>query len=557
MRPSLIRRYRQIAGILARHGLGAVAAGIGLAGGRRPGQAQEAPALDHDPRELGVRLRRVLEDLGPTFVKLGQVLSTRADLLPPGIVRELSRLQDQVAPFPFERAAAEIQRELGRPPGEVFAELDPEPLAAASIGQVHAARLHDGTGVVVKVQRPGARATIEADLEVLRRLADLAERRSPWAGLYPFRELAEEAARNLLAELDYEREAENAERLGDLLSGHPYLRVPRVYPEWSSPRLLVLERLHGAKLSQVLDEPAGTLDLDRRAVARQVAAGTLEQILIHGFFHADPHPGNLLLMPGGRIGLLDFGIVGSLSEADLARLRRLVLAVVRQDGEAAVAAVMSLVDVSPETDLPALQRDLDEARRRIVRRSLRHVDMAEVVGTGFNILRRHRVRVPVNLSLVGKTLITLEGVVSRLDPDASVIELAEPVGRELARRQLRPDALVRQVREWTDLYGGPLLELPALLRELMAAARAGRPLVQVSLGEIEELRRALSRLANRLAFSVLLLALSILLGSVMVAQALSGRAAPDWGSALVQGGVAVLAVAVTLLLWAIYRSGRL
>src|SRR5690606_34709954 len=164
---------------------------------------------------------------------------------------ELSRLQDQVAPFPFAEAEAEIQRELGRPIQEVFAHLDPEPLAAASIGQVHAARLLDGSEVVVKGQRPGARALIEADLEVLRGLAELAERRGPWAGLYPFRELADEVARTLLAELDYEREAENAERLGDLLNGHRYLRVPRVAVEWCSPRLLVLERLHGTKLSQV------------------------------------------------------------------------------------------------------------------------------------------------------------------------------------------------------------------------------------------------------------------------------------------------------------------
>ncbi|MFO7246977.1 MAG: AarF/ABC1/UbiB kinase family protein [Thermaerobacter sp.] len=553
MRLHLLRRYRQIAGVLARHGLGAVAAGIGLP---RPGGPAAEPAdLDRDPRRLGLRLRRALEDLGPTFVKLGQVLSTRADLLPPGIIRELSRLQDQVAPFPFAEAEAEIQRELGRPIQEVFAHLDPEPLAAASIGQVHAARLLDGSEVVVKVQRPGARALIEADLEVLRGLAELAERRGPWAGLYPFRELADEVARTLLAELDYEREAENAERLGDLLSGHRYLRVPRVAVEWCSPRLLVLERLHGTKLSQVLDEPGGAVD--RRAVARQVAAGTLEQILIHGFFHADPHPGNLLLLPDGRIGLLDFGIVGALSEADLARLRRVVLALVRRDGEAAAAAVMSLVQVSPDTDVQALRRDLDEARRRVVRRSLRHVDVAEVVGIGFDILRRHRVRVPPDLSLVGKTLITLEGVVSRLDPDASVIELAEPVARELIRLQLRPGEVLRQFREWTDLYGAPLAELPGLLRDLSAAVRSGRPLLRVSLDHDDRPHRDLSRLANRLAFSILLLALSILLGSVMLAQALSGRADPNLGSLLVHAGAVVVAGAVLLLLGAIYRSGRL
>ncbi|HEX6989373.1 MAG TPA: AarF/ABC1/UbiB kinase family protein [Bacillota bacterium] len=555
MRPRRIRRYRQIAGILARHGLGAAAAQIGLSGSGRSGRAAGDPGLEEDPRALGVRLRRVLEDLGPTFVKLGQVLSTRADLLPPGIVRELSRLQDQVPPFPFEQVVAEIRRELGEAPERVFAHLDPEPLAAASIGQVHAARLHDGTDVVVKVQRPGARGVIEADLEVLRGLADLAERRSPWAGLYPFRELADEVARTLLAELDYEREAENAERLGDLLHGHAHLRLPRVYARWTTRRLLVLERLHGTKLSEVLDDPSATVD--RRALARRVAAGSLEQILVHGFFHADPHPGNLLLLPDGRIGLLDFGIVGTLSEADRARLRRLVLAILRRDAEAATVAALALVRIPPDADVDALQRDLDEARRRIVRRSLRDVDLGEVVGTGFDILRRHRVRVPVNLSLVGKTLITLEGVVSRLDPDVSVVELAEPVGRALLRRQLRPGAVLRQLRELTDVYGGPLLELPGLLRELLADARAGRPLVRLSLGEVEDLRRALSRLANRLAFSVLLLAMSILLGSVMVAQALAGRGALDWGSTLVQGGVVVLALAVTLLLWAIYRSGRL
>ncbi|REJ33859.1 MAG: hypothetical protein DIU84_08350 [Bacillota bacterium] len=234
-----------------------------------------------------------------------------------------------------------------------------------------------------------------------------------------------------------------------------------------------------------------------------------------------------------------------------------MLALVRRDGEAAAAAVMSLVQVSPDADVQALRRDLDEARRRVVRRSLRHVDVAEVVGIGFDILRRHRVRVPPDLSLVGKTLITLEGVVSRLDPDASVIELAEPVARELIRLQLRPGEVLRQFREWTDLYGAPLAELPGLLRDLSAAVRSGRPLLRVSLDHDDRPHRDLSRLANRLAFSILLLALSILLGSVMLAQALSGRADPNLGSLLVHAGAVVVAGAVLLLLGAIYRSGRL
>ena len=566
-----LRRYREIAAVLARHGLTVLAEQVGL--GRRI-RRRRLPGLDGDPgdgpaarsaagsppgaeagteRGLGAHLRQALEELGPTFVKLGQLLSTRPDLLPPDVLQELARLQDRVPPFPFEEVAAQVERELGRPVQELFARFEPRPLAAASIGQVHAAELPDGRPVVVKVQRPGVRRTIEADLSILMGLAELAERYSTWADVYPFPEIAAELASSLRAELDFVREARNAERLRRLMAGNRGVRIPRVIWEYTTPRLLTLERLEGTKLS----EATGLPPEESRRIARTLVLSVLEPLFGAGFFHADPHPGNVLLLPGGDLGLLDFGIVGQLDRATRRRLTALVIALWRGDTDGMLAAVEGLAGLPPGTDRRRLRRDLELLRDRYMDVPFHQLDVTEVVPVFFGVLRRYRVRVPADLALVGKTLLTLQGVARGLDPGLSVLELARPLGRRLLRQYLSPrEAGRRWLDRWEEV-GEPLLDLPVQLHRLLVEARAGRPVFKVEVVERDEFHQGLSRLVNRLAFSVLLLSFTILMAALVVAGALLGRSEPVLRFPLLEVGVGVLALATAALLWAIVRSGRL
>ncbi|HEY8393697.1 MAG TPA: AarF/ABC1/UbiB kinase family protein [Thermaerobacter sp.] len=556
-----LRRYREIASVLARHGLTVVAEQLGLA--RRPGARGRAPeevelageGAGARERNLGVHLRQALEELGPTFVKLGQLLSTRPDLLPPDVLRELSRLQDRVPPFPFEQVVAQIERELGRPLPELFARFDPQPLAAASIGQVHAAELPGGQPVVVKVQRPDARHTIEADLEILMGLAALAERYSTLAEVYPFREIAAEMAATLRAELDFVQEARNAERLWRLAARNPAVRIPRVYWEYTTPRVLTLERLEGTKLSE--DAASALPPAECRRVGRALVLAVLEPMFTEGIFHADPHPGNVMLLRDGRIGLLDFGVVGRLDPTTRRHLTALVINLLRADTDGLVRNVVALADVPPDVDRRRLRRDLELLYDRYYEARFRDVDLAEVIPSFFEVLRRHRVRVPAELGLVGKTLLTLQGVASRLDPGLSVLELARPLALRLLRRYLSPAEAGRRLLDRWEEYGEPLLDLPAQLHRLVLDARAGRPLFKVEVVERDELHHGLSRLVNRLAFSVLLLSFTIMMSALVVAGALLGRSEPVLGFPFVEIGVALLAVATAALLWAIVRSGRL
>lgn len=538
-----IRRYRAIGSILARHGLGFLAHHLGLRLARAP-----SPAVAGD---IGVRIRRALEELGPTFIKMGQIASTRADLVPPEILRELQKLQDRVPPVPFAEIEAVLKSELGPDRYAAFASIETEPLATASIGQVHAARLQSGEEVVIKVQRPNVHQVITDDLSILRGLAALASKHSPLAQWYDFRQAAEDIALTLLRELDYLREASHAQRLRQARQQHIY--VPRVYWEYTTSRVLTMERLHGQKLSSEdglnLDVPA------RKTVARQLVEGILEQILIHGFFHADPHPGNIMVLHDGRIGLLDFGIMGRLDETTRRYLAEGVLHLLRGNDQGLLRTIKHLLNPPESTDWTALRNDLEDLRERFYRRPFRQLELSGTVQEFFALLRRHHLRIPAGLTLVGKTLITLEGVALELDPDLSITELAKPLGTKLLRLQLSPDWMSRRVLDELELYGQPLLQLPALLRDFLHDAREAQRAASTFKEEWQAWQKNVARTGNRLSLSILLLAVSILVTGMAIAGAMRGVDAWLWGLPVIEASVALLLLGAAVLLWSMFRSG--
>ncbi|MCM8750536.1 AarF/ABC1/UbiB kinase family protein [Thermomicrobiaceae bacterium CFH 74404] len=402
------RRVAEIVAVLSRHGLGWLLdqLGFGTLAVRERGRLR-APRLDH--RASGaVHLRMALEELGPTFIKIGQVLSTREDLLPAEYISELARLRDRVPPVPTEAVVQEIERTFGRPLADLFCEFDPEPLASASIGQVHAARLRIGTTVVVKVRKPGIAEAIEEDLAILAQLARVAQRRAPLAEYYDLVGLVDEFAWTIRAELDYRREGRNADKLREQFSGNPDIVIPRVIWERTAESVLTLKRIDGIPIDDVaaLDR-AG---IDRPALAQRAARVVLDAILLHGFFHADPHPGNFAVLPDGRIVAYDFGMVGRLDSHTRDSLLEALVGVIRQEPDRVIDALIRLNIIRHESERAGLRRDLQHLIDRYYGMALGEYRLHEVVGDLLTIMRRRRLVLPTELMLVLKTLMMHEGV---------------------------------------------------------------------------------------------------------------------------------------------------
>lgn len=567
-------RYRQIANVLIKHGFGFIAGQIGL------DEFLSYPRRllrrnDEFPEALsrGERIRKVLEELGPTFIKVGQLLSTRPDMVPEDIVRELEKLQDQVPPFPFEQAAETIEKELGQPTEKVFSRIDPEVLAAASIGQVHQARLISGEDVVVKVQRPGIRGIIETDLEVLADLALLADRRSVWGKIYRFSEAVDEFARTLRAELDYTIEGRNADRLARNFGSDPGVVIPEVHWDFTTRRVLTMQYLPGIKISDL--EALDREGFNRTAVADRLARAVFKQVLEDGFFHADPHPGNVAVIRNARDAVIrdardrhsgsreprivfyDFGMVGRLTSAMKEQLADLVIAFMKKDSDAVLAAVIKMGVVPEDADLPALRRGIDDLREKYYEVPLSKVDLGEAVTDVFYLAFRHRVRMPVDFSLLGKALLAAEGAVKQIDPEFKIVQVAEPFGRKLLAERLSPVRIgreaIRRAEEYRDLAG----ELPRQFRDLLAQIRAGRLTLGLDLRDLDRSLRKLDRIGNRLSFSIVLLSFSIVMSGLIIGASLGGRPSALSGIPAIEIGFGIATLLLLGLLVSIFRSGRL
>lgn len=543
-----LRRFQQIAQILARHGFGELLDLLGAAP-----VFPLARALRRRP-SLGPpqRLRMALEELGPTFVKLGQVLSTRPDLLPPAYIAELARLQDTVPPEPWEPVRAQLEAELGAPVEEVFATLDPEPIAAASLAQVHAATLPDGAEVVVKVQRPDIEATINVDLDILADVARLLQTRTPLGELYDLPGIVEEFAATLRAELDFYREGHNADRFRANFANEPYLYIPKVYWEYTTRRVLVMERIRGIKIDDIAALDAA--GYDRYRIGLHAARMVIKEVLEDGFFHADPHPGNFFVMPGEVIGAMDFGMVGYLSRRTRTDLVRLYVAAIQLDEEAVVDQLVRMGVVGGAVDRIGLQHDIGRLLRKYAGLPLKAIRARDVMEEAIPIAFRHHLRLPSELWLLGKTLAMMEGVGLKLAPDFDMFAVSRPYVQRFMREMASPRAwmpsLIRGVGDWAQL----LDMLPRTGMQLLTRAERGE--LEVSLRH-QELGRALvylDRLANRLALSILLAALIVGLALLVPAFHLAERGGLI--TALVILGFALASLLGLWLVISLLRSGR-
>jgi ubiquinone biosynthesis protein len=513
-------RYREILSTLSRHGLGAFLneAGLGRAVPFQWG------LLGHGRRDApyttAEHLRLAMEDLGTTAIKLGQILSTRPDFVVPEYIAELGKLRDRVPPVPTEAVIAIIERELSGKVEDLFAEFDREPVAAASIGQVHGAVLHDGTRVVVKVQKPGVAETVAEDLGIL---ADLARRVSGgrFASFYDLEALVDDFAWTLRSELDYVREGRNADRLREILGDQVTIVVPAVRWELTTGTVLVLERMDGTRLTEVAELPA---DIDPRSLARAGAEALLTQVFEAGFFHADPHPGNFLVMPCGRLAMLDFGMVGYLDDELKLRLMQLLDAAVRQDAADATDALEALGVVRTAASRDSVRRDLQHLLDSYYGLSLSELDVSAFLNDLLGVIRRNHLQLPTELALVLKTIGMSESLWRRLDPDLNLALIAEP----FARRARSPRAAVGTWRRRMSDAGKQSAIAAAAL-----PGQVSRIAARLDRGELElALRhRDLDEYLERVGAIVGRLAMAILASSFIVGVAIIGVAEepPGWG----------------------------
>ena len=543
-------RLSEIAQVAARHGFGYFF---------ETHRVSDALPFRHRPEPVegersqrGVHLREMLDELGPTFVKFGQLLSMRPDVLPPDIIVELRGLQDDVRPFPFEQVQEVVREELGLTIEQLYLEFDPVPVASASIGQVHRAVLPNGKPVAVKVQRPGAPRQIDADLALMMQAARLVRERVRALEFVDPAALVDEFSRQIRHELDYRLEARNAEAFHRNFAGHPHVVVPKVYWSYTRARVLTLELLEGPQLAD-LGPDEYSLE-ERRHLAYLITETWMTMIFRHGFFHADPHPANILVLGADRIGLVDFGGVGKLTDQDMSAATRLFIDAATENVDALPKRLTDLGVAYPKENEEQFRVELREIYYRYYGASLAEIDPLQVIREAFQLIYSVNLHLPTRFLLLDKAIATLASVGVELYPDFNVFEVARPFARDLMRERFTPDRVARRARKEVVALSQIALELPYQMHDILEEIRDGRIEVGFRHEGLDEFMVKMQVSFNRLV--VALVVAAGLLGSAVLSVFAKGPQV--FGiNVLAFAGFVLSIVLLFRLLWGVLRSGRL
>jgi ubiquinone biosynthesis protein len=495
-----VSRYAQITRIAIRNGLGP---SLGLGRHSEDGEARQVP--------FARRLRHALEECGGMFVKMGQVASTRSDLVSPPVAEELSHLQDHVAPAAPDGVRELLEDELDAPVDEVFAEFDWEPLAAASIGQVHRARLHGGQQVIVKVQRPGIAHSVNRDLDVLDELAGMVEQRTTWGAEYQVCDLADEFSERLQEELDFDIEARNAADIAANLDDDSGVRIPAVFHDLTSRRVLVMEWLDGVSVRET--DAIDALGVDRRELAEELLRNMMQQMLVDAQYHADPHPGNVMVLRDGRLALIDFGAASRIDPLQQTAIREVMIGVAQRDADLLRQAVLQVATLRRDVDDEELERALSRFMTRHLAPGM--VPSAAMFNDLLQLFFTYGISLPPELSTFFRALITLEGTLTTLSPGYPVIDRAEAIATEWMRARLAPSTLEELAREELIRMGPLLRRLPRRLDRMANQIERGNLRARVSLFSDPHDEHVVTKLVNR---TVLVIAGGIvgLIGAILV-----------------------------------------
>ncbi|MBW2486101.1 MAG: AarF/ABC1/UbiB kinase family protein [Deltaproteobacteria bacterium] len=549
-----LNRYRQILAILFKYGFGDLLdrlsidqyIGAGLQAISRK-RAERVAKLTRPQR-----LRMAFEELGPTYIKLGQILSTRPDLVPVDILEELSRLQDEVPPFPFEDVKTVIESEFGLPAEKLFDQLDEKPLASASIGQVHEARTKDGEPVAVKFQRPDIQRTIEVDLEIMLHLATLAERHIKEFEIHRPVKIVEEFARTLEKEIDYRNEATNMERIARRFLDIPHIYIPAVFRESTTSRVLTTELIEGIKISKI--ESIDKAGLDRKVIAERIVGLVLKQAFEHGFFHADPHPGNIFVLADNVICLVDYGMMGLVDRATREAFVDLMDSVVHQQEVKTSQVLMNLTDWDEEPDIRALEREVADFMGRHFYKPLKDMEIGKLLQDLLHLTMRFRLRLPPDIFLMIKALSSVEGVGRALDPDFDLIAHARPFIERVKLERFGPKRISADVYDMMSRLLQFLHQFPKDLMDLTGMIRQQRLSLQLEHKGLDSMLATQDQTSNRMSFAIIIAALII--GSALIV--ISEIPPLVYGISLI--GIIGYLVAAIMGIWllvAIIKAGRL
>ncbi len=508
------KRYEQILQVLFKFGFGDMISSLKLENYFEFGLNLFARKdSKFESRTRPERVRMILEELGPAFIKLGQILSTRPDLISMEYIQELNKLQDSVPSFPYEEVENIIVAELGQKPDKLFKSFESEPVAAASIGQVHRAVTLEGENVVVKVQRPGIREIIETDLEIMNHLAVIMENNLEEMALQRPTAIVEEFARSIEKEIDYTIEAASARRFAMNFESNPNICVPHIFPKLSSAKVLTMEFADGVKISELSSGP-NPEQYDLKLIAARGTDAVLEQIFIHGFFHADPHPGNIFIMPDNRICFLDFGMMGSVSSQERHDFARLLNNILKGEDRRILQGVLKFVYYEQEPDHDLLQRDICDIIDQNIYRPMREIQLSRILEQLMKALTVNSLRLKPNLYIMLKALITIETIAHDLDPELEIVAHLKPFVRRLRMMNLNPIKMIAKMIDPIEDMLHAIGEIPMNIENLLEKTKKGNLKIEFEHMGLDPLLRTLERVSDHIAYSIVLA--SLIIGSSLI-----------------------------------------
>lgn len=555
-RVSYINRYREIAIAISKSGFGYIIKELGLDKVISLPRRLLIRQKDDEVQELtyAERIRLFIESMGTTFIKLGQIASTRGDLLPPELIKELEKLQSHVPSFPSDNVKTIIEDALGAPMDEIFMIFDEDPVGSASIGQVHRAMLLSGEDVAVKVQRPNIEKTVRTDLEILRHLATLAESNLEWARNYQVTDMIDEFSTALINELDYTIEARNMERISKTHKHDSRVIIPGIHWDYTTKEVLVMDFIKGTPINQF--DKLDALNIDRSKVADTLAKSIFKQIFEDGYFHGDPHPGNVSVLNDGSLVFLDFGMIGRLTSDLKNNFGSLLISLMKKDASGVVKSIVKMGVVPADVSMKKLNREAEIMRDKYYDVPLSKLNFSDAVNDLFGIANKYKIKLPQDFTILAKTLLTLEGVVSKLDPDFSIMDVAEPFGKALLLERYNPKNLIDFQIDELQQIGTELRDVTSNVHQFSKGLKNSNLPIEIDVKGRSQFSKHLDRVINRLSFSIVLLAFSIVMVGLIVGSAILGEGSIIFRIPIIEIA-AIFAMGMFIwLLWSIVKSGR-
>lgn len=548
------QRYQEIINAFIRNGLSHFLFRMDLTK-RATREMEKGTEIDMNLQDIGQKLRHTLQELGPTFIKLGQIVSSRRDSVPEEITTELEKLQDDVTSFPFEKVREIVEEELGDTLENLFHDFNEKPLATASIGQVHVARLFTGEQVAIKIRRPDIQPTIETDLEILHNLARLMEEKFDWAKKYRLQDMIDEFSSSLRDELDYQVEGRNAERIAKQFTAQPTIHIPNIHWDFSTKIVLTMDMIKGIKVNHINELKKQGYDL--KLIAKRLVDSMFHQVLLHGFFHGDPHPGNIYILPGNEIAYLDFGMVGRLSEDLKYHFVSLIMSLQQGNSAGMIKTFDDMGLLEDETDMDRLLSDLNDLQSRYYDTSLTEISLGRVITEIFAVAYNHHIQVPSSITILGKAILTLEGIVETLDPDFSIMKAVEPFGEKLIRQRFHPKNILQS--SWKQLVEDIeiLTSLPKNINDMTSTIKKGKLRLNINLPDLQVFLQRLDKISNRISFSIILLSFSILMVGLIIGASIAGQTTLLWKLPVIEAGSVVATLMFLFMIFSIVRSGRM